>query len=118
MNKIKASKGETPEPTFSHNQHNNMKQENTVKKTTRTGEAPIGTMGTRPYTYTETIITLPDGTEHRKAECKIASTTKTRYGKLRSKRGPHAMQVAIDQAIKEEEQLRGCKTHPAVADNL
>ena len=86
-----------------------MKPEATVTKRTRTGEAPIGTMGTRPYTYTETIITLPDGTEHRKAECKIASTTKTRYGKLRSKRGPHAMQTAVNQAVKAEEQLRGCK---------
>ena len=75
-------------------------------------------MGTRPYTYTETIITLPDGTEHRKAECKIASTTKTRYGKLRSKRGEHAIKTAIIHAIQEEEQLRGCKTHPATADNI
>lgn len=86
-----------------------MKQENTVKKTTRTGEAPIGTMGTRPYTYTETVVTTPDGEEHRRTEVQIASTHKTRDGKLRSKRGPHAMQTAVNQAVKAEEQLRGCK---------
>jgi hypothetical protein len=86
-----------------------MKQEATVTKKTWRGTAKIGHMGTRPYTYTETIVTTPDGEEHRRTEVEIASTHKTRDGKLRSKRGPHAMDTAVQLAVKSEEQLRGCK---------
>ena len=86
-----------------------MKHEATVTKKTWRGTAKIGHMGTRPYTYTETIVTTPDGEEHRRTEVQIASTHKTRDGKLRSKRGPHAMDTAVKQAVKAEEQLRGCK---------
>ena len=86
-----------------------MKPEATVTKRTRTGKARIGNMGTRPYTYTETVVKTPDGEEHRRTEVEIASTHKTRDGKLRSKRGPHAMETAVQLAVKAEEQLRGCK---------